>query len=170
VAGGQALIGSRGAEPDTGHHQGRRKAGSHPGARARGHEPGTDGAPGGRPTRRGAGGPGFGGQVGGRAEPAQDRGNLLIAGLGPQGLVQMRADLLPHLAGLGRRQAGECADLGDLRASSQAPGESSPSLKIVGCSSESAMQDELHCVHSAIEIRRFLTESWPRRSLAAPWL
>jgi hypothetical protein len=49
--------------------------------------------------------PGLGGEVGGRAEPAQGRGHLVIAGPWLEGVVQVRGDLLLELARLGVRQA-----------------------------------------------------------------
>jgi hypothetical protein len=48
---------------------------------------------------------GLGGEVGRRAEPAQGRGHLLITGTRPEGIVEVRDDLLPQLARLGGRQA-----------------------------------------------------------------
>ena len=49
--------------------------------------------------------PGLGGEAGRRAEPAQGRGDLLIAGIRPEGVVEVRGDLLPELARLSGRQA-----------------------------------------------------------------
>jgi hypothetical protein len=49
--------------------------------------------------------PGLGGEAGWRAKPAQGRGNLVVAGVWLECLVQVRGDLLLELARLCGRQA-----------------------------------------------------------------
>ena len=44
--------------------------------------------------------PGFGGEAGWRAKPAQGRGNLIVAGIWPERVVQVRGDLLLELVRL----------------------------------------------------------------------
>jgi len=50
---------------------------------------------------------GLGGQVGGAAQPGQDRRHLLVGAAGRQGLVEVSGDLLGQLVGPLRWQGGQ---------------------------------------------------------------